>query len=180
MINSNELLFTVDETNRPIEPAERKTVHTQGIWHRTSHIYVINSKGDVLVHLRSPLKDDKPNRWDTRFGGHVLAGSDYDSTAISELWEETGIKASLLDLIPIRIDKYDGGTNREFPKSYMYIFEGNVDEIKLEPDEIVEVKWMSPEDIQMAIEEDPAHWVMDVEEFNDIYESIKEKLDERN
>ena len=91
-----ELLEIMDENNQPLGFSKlRSQVHKDGDWHRVVHIYVTNNVGEFLVHLRSPNKDLNPGKWDTRFGGHVKAGSDYDDSAITELFEEIGLRVKV-------------------------------------------------------------------------------------
>lgn len=140
-----ELFDIVDENNNPLGITKaRIRVHKDGDWHRVVHIYVSNNNGEYLVHFRSPYKDLNPTKWDTRFGGHVAAGSDYDTTAITELSQEIGLNVGVSDLIPGKIHKYDGGTNREFVKQYFYTFDGDIADLKFNYGEVAEVKWMLP------------------------------------
>ena len=64
MINKDELLFAVDENNKPIEPMPRAKAHTEGVWHRNAHIWIVNPNREVLVHKRSMLKDSNPGKWE--------------------------------------------------------------------------------------------------------------------
>lgn len=74
MINSEELLFCVDDNNNPIEPLPRKFVHANSVWHRVSHIYVVNTQNkQILCQQRSLKKDALPGIQEAYFGGHVLS-----------------------------------------------------------------------------------------------------------
>jgi isopentenyldiphosphate isomerase len=157
---SEELFDLVDENNKSLGITKsRAQVHKDGDWHRVVHIYVSNNKGGYLVHLRSPYKDLNPTKWDTRFGGHVAAGSNYDATAVLELNQEIGLEIAITDLTPGQIHKYDGGTNREFVKIYFYTFKGDISDLKFNDGEVAEVKWMLPEYIIKAAKENRNKWV---------------------
>ncbi|MEX2028301.1 MAG: NUDIX domain-containing protein, partial [Candidatus Curtissbacteria bacterium] len=86
MINSQELIFMVDENNNPVSPLAREIAHGQGLWHRSCDIWVVNSKGEILCQRRSMKKDVKPGLWESYFGGHVLAGEDYLDSAVKETY----------------------------------------------------------------------------------------------
>ncbi len=148
----------------------RSLVHQQGDWHKAVHVYVTNPHGQFLVHLRSPHKDLKPNMWDTRFGGHVLAGHDYDETALKELEEEIGLRVSLTDLILGARRQHDGGTNREHVQRYYYIFTGDITTLQFNDNEVVEVRWMSPEDITNAMALSPDDWTGKADSFKKVAE----------
>ncbi len=52
----------------------REKCHKEGLWHKAVAVFVINSKGQVLLQRRSPNKKMWPNMWDMTAGGHVLSG----------------------------------------------------------------------------------------------------------
>lgn len=151
----------------------RSEVHRNGDWHKAVHIYIVNIAGQFLIHLRSPLKDLKPNTWDTRFGGHVLVGDDYESTALKELAEEIGLRPEASDLQVGRRGSHDGNTNREHIQNYYYIFNGELSTLKFNDNEVVEVKWMSPEDIITDMNNNPEKWSGKPKGFTEIWEYYK-------
>ena len=52
----------------------REDCHKYGFWHKAVAMFMINSKGQVLLQKRSANKKLWPNLWDITAGGHVLAG----------------------------------------------------------------------------------------------------------
>lgn len=163
---SNELLDLYSEANEPLGTnKDRGSIHTDGDWHRTVHIYVKNDKGQFLVHLRSPQKDGNANCWDTRFGGHVASGDDYDTTVVREIQEEIGITASLDDFRKGELVSYNGDWNKEHTQIYFYIFNGDINDLKFNDNEVVKVQWMSPEEIIESMTTDPKRWAGSAEGF---------------
>lgn len=98
MIKKDELLFTVDEFNNPVEPMPRNEVHSKGIWHRTTQIWIINDRKQILCQRRSLLKDSNPGKWEAFWGGHLAPNQEYVDCALQELREELGISVSKSDL----------------------------------------------------------------------------------
>jgi len=94
MINSEELLYVVDENNHFLGPQIRSIAHQNRLWHRTTGIWVINNKGQILCQKRSFKKDIKPGFWEAFFGGHLAPGEDYLHNAVQESSEELGITIS--------------------------------------------------------------------------------------
>ena len=90
-----ELFVVVDEADRVIGSAPRGKVHANNLLHRAIHILLFNHGGEVLLQLRSRLKDRHPLRWDSSAAGHVSAGEEYDQTASRELTEELGVETPL-------------------------------------------------------------------------------------
>ncbi len=158
MINRNEMIFTVDENNNPIKPLERHVAHEQGIWHRTTDIAVVNSKNQILCHKRSMLKDNDKGMWDACFGGHILAEIDSIVGAKQELLEESGLKADSADLEFITINKHTRGQNKEFRYLYIYRWEGEINQLNLEREEIDEAKWVDLAEVAKN-RDNQAEWV---------------------
>lgn len=166
---NEELLDIYDENNRPLGVAKpRSVVHQDGSWHKTVHIYVTNDQGQYLVHLRSPHKDLHPGCWNTRLGGHVAKGKSYEETAVEELQQEVGLTVSSKDLISSEIHKSDNGTNREYSKIYFYQFNGELTDLKFNDDEVIEVRWMSPENIIESIRQNPKIWTSTIKSYQSI------------
>src|SRR3989344_5535858 len=123
-----EKIEIFDEKNEPTgEILPRSSVHGSGLWHRVVHIYVLRTHNDsleFLVHLRAVTKDLSPNKWDVRFGGHVIVGNSVEQTAIKELHEEIGITISKKELIDGPWYKREGLGNNEHTKVYFFKFAG--------------------------------------------------------
>jgi isopentenyldiphosphate isomerase len=139
MLNEKEMLFVVDEENRPVEPRSRKEVHERGYWHRNSHIWVKNSRGQILCQQRSFKKDMYPGLWEPFFGGHLLTGEDYAFNAVKECNEELGFNLKKEDLKFFKVFKVDH--QKEFVAVYALCWDGDVKKINFEKDEIVQIKW---------------------------------------
>ncbi len=156
MINSDELLFVVDENNNPLEPKSRKEVHAKKLWHRTSHVWVRNPKKLVLCQRRSIMKDFAPGMWEGFFGGHVSAGGDYLDSAKMELEEELGIKADKADFRNFGIFKSESWT--EFQGIYGLLWEGNTKDLKLEEEEVEEVAWFETSELRKIFGREDDDW----------------------
>lgn len=157
MIIRNELLFTVDESNKPIKSKPRDEVHIKGYWHRTTHIWVINNKKQILCQKRSLLKDTNPGKWESFFGGHLTPGQDYLEGALLELKEELGIDLSKEDLKLFQI--YKCIPDKEFQGIYYVEWNGNIENLKLEREEIDQVKWFDIlKLIEILVEKKKGNW----------------------
>ena len=76
----------------------REKCHKEGLWHKAVVVFIINSKGQVLLQKRSSKKKLWPNMWDITAGGHVLTGEFGFEATIRECKEELGIKLQKNDL----------------------------------------------------------------------------------
>lgn len=98
MSDQMEMYDVVDSLDRVIGTATRREIHQKGLLHRSVHILVFNSKGELYLQKRSLNKDENPGYWDTSAAGHVNAGEDYMTSAHRELEEELGIRAELQEI----------------------------------------------------------------------------------
>ena len=57
---AEEFFDVVDERDRVIGRAPRSEVHARGWLHRAVHIFVFNSRGELLVQRRSAAMDMFP------------------------------------------------------------------------------------------------------------------------
>jgi isopentenyl-diphosphate delta-isomerase type 1 len=93
----HEELEIVDESNRVIGVRERAEIHRQGLWHRSVHIFIFNSRGEIYLQKRSPRKDQYPDHWDSSAAGHLIPGESPEIAAHRELGEELGIDTELIE-----------------------------------------------------------------------------------
>ncbi len=92
---SEEIFDVVDEHDQVVGRAPRSVVHAQKLAHRAVHVFVFNSRGELLLQKRSALKDEYPLCYTSSASGHLSAGEDYVSAAPRELEEELGLAAPL-------------------------------------------------------------------------------------
>lgn len=149
MINPNELLYSVDEDNHPIDPQPRKLSHEIGIWHRSCHVWIINTSKEILCQQRSLLKDSNPGRWESFFGGHLAPGQEYSEAALFELQEELGLSVQPDKLHFYTEYRYVPGT--EFQGIFTLEWDGAISSLQLEEDEVQQVAWKTIDEIKSEV-----------------------------
>ena len=97
----DELFDVVDAEDRVLRQERRSVVHAQGLLHRAVHVFVFNSRGELLVQRRSASKDEFPLTYTSSASGHVGAGETYDECAPRELMEEIGLDSPLEFLVKL-------------------------------------------------------------------------------
>ena len=157
MVNKSELLFVVDEFDVPIEPKPRHETLANGYWHRTAHVWIINNKKQLLCQKRSLLKDMSPGMWEPFISGHIGPGDDYFTGAVKEVREETGIPIVREDLQLVKI--YKDYEFNEFRGIFFCRWNGRLDEIVSEADEVDEVRWVPLDLIQQYLVEQTDKWL---------------------
>jgi len=151
---ADELFFVVDEHDQPLESLPRKLVHGHGVWHRVSHIWLQNDKGQLLCQQRSLEKELYPGFWECFFGGHCRPGESYEETATREIREEIGITVAADDLRLWKIHKFYNeptGYNHEFMGVFIARWNGNEADLTFEDGEVEQVAWKDIPTIRQAI-----------------------------
>ena len=129
----------------------REVCHKEGFWHKAVVVFIINSKGQVLLQKRSANKKLWPNMWDMTAGGHVLTGEFGFEAILREAKEELGIDLEEKDLRFIGSvtseDKKGDIVNRHFNEYYIANKDLDETKLKLQEEEVSEVKWVEKDEI---------------------------------
>ena len=154
-----EYFDVVDENGRPTgETVSRAEAHEKGILHRTAHVWVIRrteGSWDVLLQKRSEEKDSFPGLYDTSSAGHIPAGDEPLDSALRELREELGIEALPEQLrcagsFRIRYEEEFHGKpfrDNEVTRVYVYSEPVEPEKLRLQEDEVTEVRWFDMEEV---------------------------------
>lgn len=90
-----EVFDVVDEQDCVVGQAPRSVVHACKLLHRAVHVFVFNTRGELLLQLRSASKDEFPLCYTSSASGHLGSGETYAAAAPRELEEELGISGPL-------------------------------------------------------------------------------------
>lgn len=133
----------------------REEVHSKGFWHKVVHIWIINSEGNLLLQKRSSQKKTNPNMWTTSVSGHLSAGDNSIDGAIREIEEEIGVKANkdeLKYLFTVAEEKIENKIiNREFVDVYLVRKDVNIKELKLQKEEVSDIKWVTLSEFEKMV-----------------------------
>jgi len=145
----DEMVDILDEKGNPTGEAKfKREAHAKGLWHRAVHIWIYNSKGEVLLQKRAKYKKFYAGCWDLSAAGHVSAGQSFDQAAEREVFEELGLKVinsrlKKIEIMPIRQDLTKPFLcNREFIQVYLMRWDGNAKNLRLQKEEVERVKFM--------------------------------------
>ncbi len=146
---AEEQFDVVDSSDKVIGTRPRSEVHRRKLLHRAVHVFVFRSDGAMLIHKRSPSKEEFPSVWTSSCSGHVSAGETYDETAPREMFEELGIEAAVT---PVRKFAASPETSYEFTMLYTA---NSDDSILPDAQEMTDIRWMRPIEIEKWIQRAP-------------------------
>ena len=143
---SNECFDIIDRSGNIIGTATREECHgNRDLAHRTVHVLVFNSAGELYLQKRSMSKDIQPGKWDTSVGGHLDLGETVQQAVHREMKEELNIDA------PVKYI-YDywmcNEVETEYVHTYICVYDGD---IIFNPDEIDDGRFWSREEIEKSI-----------------------------
>jgi isopentenyldiphosphate isomerase len=140
----NELLKIFDDDRNPIGEATREEVHKIGYWHETFHCWFYSKENEIdylYFQLRSARKKDYPDLLDITAAGHILAHETVED-GIREVWEETGIKVSKSDLVPLGVIDYcavqkdKDFIDKELANVFLFEFNHPLEAFELQKEEV--------------------------------------------
>lgn len=156
-------------------------VHKKGLWHSTAHVWIYNSKEEVLFQKRSEKALVCPGYWDISAAGHVDSGEDPIEAAKRELEEELGIKKEKIDFKKEFVNKVSkkivdrGWINSEFQYVYSINLDLDLKELELQESEVERVKYVGLKDLEEEIK-DEKKYLPHGEYYYKIIEAIKIRL----
>ena len=141
-------LWDVYDSNR--EKVGKTAVRGQGLeageYHVVVHIWLVNSEGNFLIQKRAASVEAAPNIWATT-GGSALAGENSAAACARELYEEIGVRA---DMGKARLAFTEKRADC-FCDIWIIRQSINIEDCKLQVEEVSEVKWASPGEIRFMI-----------------------------
>ncbi len=125
---------------------------------RVSGVWAEDGEGNVLLAKRHPSKKTHPNLWGVAAAGGLTKGESYKENAIREVKEELGIVVEdLIHLITTKIDGEDG--SKRFAGLFLLRSKLDIESLRLEKDQVSEVKWISKEWLLKDLEINPDKYV---------------------
>lgn len=156
----------------------RDEVHKKGLWHRTVHVWILNSNKELLIQKRSLHKEVYPGLWDISCAGHLSSGEDTYCGAIRELKEELGLTAESEEL------KYLFTVTQNYTSpDHLFIDNELTDVLLLDKDvgtdsmhidgnEVIEVKFISIGELKNSVMEKSPLLAPHEDEYKRLFEML--------
>ncbi|MBP3372605.1 MAG: NUDIX domain-containing protein [Clostridia bacterium] len=144
-----EFFDLYDEHRNPLgRTHERGVPLNDGEYHLVVACWTINSKGQILITHRDPVKKSYPSTWENTCGC-AQAGEDSITAIIREMREETGIQTCKNDFVLL-------GTSVEahaFIDTYLLKRDVEISDIVLQEGETNDVGWVYADEIDALIDD---------------------------
>ena len=113
------------------------SIKEKGLYYGLVGMWIINSKGQVLLQKRSANKKSNPNMW-AMCAGHIQTCETYEEAVIRETREEVGLRLENKDFKPL----IDLTARPKLYKGYYTLCDWAIQNFKRQESEVSELKWI--------------------------------------
>lgn len=144
----------VDENDTEVGTAEKMEAHRGGKLHRSFSIFVLNSRGELLLQQRAKTKYHSGGLWSNTCCSHPRPGEGAADAAHRRLREEMGFDTELREAFTF---VYEAQLDNELCEhEFDHVFIGTFDgEPKPNPEEVGDWKFVDVGELQRDIKEHP-------------------------
>jgi isopentenyl-diphosphate delta-isomerase len=159
MNDAEEYVVLVDDDDNAIGVAPKLRAHEEGLRHRAISVFVVNSRGELLLQRRHVGKYHSGGLWTNTCCSHPRPKEPVAPAAHRRLTEEMGFACPLRPLFvtSYRAQLSGGLIENELVHVFGGIYDG---EVRPDPAEVDDLKWQSPEQIARDLAAHPQHYTV--------------------
>lgn len=138
--------------------ASKEKAHKEKLIHKTSHIWLVNNKRQILMQKRSLVDEDAPGLYDISVAGHISAGETSQHAAYRELQEELGVEIPENEIeyiftVDIKNKRLKDPTNKSIHIHDVFVVRTNLeeDDFKINPKEVDSVQYFDIENLKKIL-----------------------------
>jgi isopentenyl-diphosphate delta-isomerase len=141
MIDADEVVILVDETDRELGTMPKLAAHLEGRLHRAISVIIVNGAGEMLLQQRARSKYHSGGLWTNACCSHPRPGETTQASAARRLKEEMGIEAQL---VPMFTTMYRAELGSLIEHELVHVFGGRFDgTVSADPAEVDGYEWRS-------------------------------------
>lgn len=131
---------------------------------RVAGLWIYDSDGNILLARRAENKKRHPGLWAVGVAGTVEEGETYESNIVKEMEEELSITGYIPT--PVKKDFRTSGYEGLSRFSYHYkVILPHDYPFKKKDDEVAEIRWFTPEELDALVQEKPEIFVPNFRAF---------------
>lgn len=152
-----EFVVLVDEQDNAIGTMEKQQAHVEGVLHRAFSIFIFNSEKKLLLQKRASSKYHCGGLWTNTCCSHPRENETVLDAANRRLEEEMGMFCNLQSIFSFvyKAEFENGLTEHEF--DHVFFGESNSTPT-LNLEEVEDFRYVGMEELQIEINENPAHF----------------------
>ena len=153
--NASDKLIWVDLFDREIGYGEKLETHVKNQLHRAFSVFIVYD-GKMLIQKRALEKYHSGGLWANACCSHPRWGEPLADAVQKRLEEELGIQKGSCEPKELfafnYFSQYDGLSEYEIDHVFLTDYHG---EVHVDPDEIMELRWVTLEDLKVEMETKP-------------------------
>ena len=171
-VNEEEFVVLVDANDNKVGLMEKMEAHRKGVLHRAFSVFIFNSKGEFLLQRRAIEKYHSGGLWTNSCCSHPRDNESVLNAGKRRLMEEMGFACEIKEQFTFIYNrKLDNElTEHELDHVLFGTYEG---EIKFNPAEVMEYKYVDLTTLSLDIETNPMNYT---EWFKICFEEVKSRL----
>lgn len=135
---------------------DRADIHAQQLWHEVVHVWMLNSKGQILMQLRAPGVELSPNVWDVTVGTHLRPNEAPTDAALRCLSTELGLTFAVQDLkhlfnMQCSNPLPSGRLHNVFEHVFMVQSDIEIGELQFDPAKVARFAWLDLDQLMADI-----------------------------
>jgi len=148
-----EKVILVNKQNQKIWTMEKLEAHEKGLLHRAFSLFIFNDKKELLIQQRAKDKYHCGGLWTNTVCSHQRDWEKTVDAAKRRIIEEMNFSCENLKIIDHIIYKaeFENGLT-EYEYDYVLIWEYNWEAINPNPEEVMDYKWITLNDLKIDIE----------------------------
>ncbi len=152
-----EHVILVDERDQPLGLMEKMEAHEKGLLHRAFSVFILNSKGEMMIHQRALHKYHSGGLWTNACCSHPRDEETAIDAAHRRLMEEMGFDTDVEKVLEFtyKAELDSGLTEHEYDHVFVGYFE---DEPNPNPAEVAQWKWIDIDDLRNDIKVHPKRY----------------------
>ncbi|WP_223846252.1 isopentenyl-diphosphate Delta-isomerase [Wenzhouxiangella sp. AB-CW3] len=155
--SDSEELILVDEHDRELGTLSKGDCHDgDGVLHRAFSVFLFDPQGRLLIQQRAADKRLWPLYWANSCCSHPRAGEHMDEATRRRVEEELGVAAELEFVYKFQYHARYGELGSEHELCWVYTGRTTVSEVRPNPAEIADWKFLSPVDVDELVADEQA------------------------
>jgi len=155
MIDADERVILVSETDLELGEAPKLEVHRTGELHRAFSVFVFDDQRRLLMQRRAAGKYHSPGLWSNTCCGHPRPGERTSTAARRRLAEEMGVDCCLTESFSFIYSADLGDGLREYELDHVLIGFSTTDP-RPDPAEVEEWRWSEVDALRELLKAKPA------------------------
>ncbi len=173
-----EMVVLVNPEDQVVGLMEKQQAHVAGLLHRAFSVFIFNKKGELMLQQRAADKYHSPTLWTNTCCSHPRENETYKEAAHRRLQEEMGFDTELTYSFNFiyKAQFENGLTEHELDHVFVGYYD---DEPTLNPEEVMAYRWITIEDLETEMKQNPEHFTAWFKIIFDEYVSHLHQNDEQ-